>query len=100
MRERSQTTRTENQTPNASTSPGVNDDAPPARPVARTRSALGAWRNAILGTLLVGCGLVVAIVTSWARRNGDWELARIGAITSLVFVVLITIFVVPPLLRS
>jgi uncharacterized protein (DUF58 family) len=44
--------------------------------------------------------LVVAIVTSWARRNGDWELARLGAIASLVFVALITIFVVPPLLRS
>ncbi|HEX8457827.1 MAG TPA: DUF58 domain-containing protein [Pyrinomonadaceae bacterium] len=59
-----------------------------------------AWRNAIFGTLLVVCGLVVAGVTSWARRNGDWELARMGAITSLVFVLLITVFVVPPLLRS
>ncbi len=61
---------------------------------------LRAWRNAILGTLLVGCGLVVAVVTSWARQSGDWELARMGAIASLVFVALITIFVVPPLLRS
>jgi uncharacterized protein (DUF58 family) len=61
---------------------------------------LRAWRNAILGTLLVAGGVVVAAVTSWARRSGDWELARIGAITSLVFVALITIFVVPPLLRS
>ncbi|MDQ1523707.1 MAG: hypothetical protein QOE47_1631, partial [Pyrinomonadaceae bacterium] len=61
---------------------------------------LRVWRNAIFGTLLVGCGLAVAIVTSWARRTGDWELARAGAITSLVFVLLITIFVVPPLLRS
>ena len=59
-----------------------------------------AWRNAILGTLLVAGGVVVAGVTSWARRSGDWELARMGAITSLVFVALITIFVVPPLLRS
>jgi uncharacterized protein (DUF58 family) len=61
---------------------------------------LRAWRNAILGTLLVAGGVVVAGVTSWARRSGDWELARMGAITSLVFVALITIFVVPPLLRS
>lgn len=58
------------------------------------------WRNAILGTLLVAGGVIVAAVTSWARRSGDWELARMGAITSLVFVALITIFVVPPLLRS
>lgn len=61
---------------------------------------LRVWRNAVFGTLLVVCGLAVAIITSWARRSGDWELARLGAITSLVFVVLITIFVVPPLLRS
>src|SRR5215211_7201102 len=61
---------------------------------------LRAWRNAILGTLLVAGGVVVAGVTSWARQSGDWELARMGAITSLVFVALITIFVVPPLLRS
>jgi uncharacterized protein (DUF58 family) len=61
---------------------------------------LRAWRNAILGTLLVAGGVIVAAVTSWARRSGDWELARMGAITSLVFVALITIFVVPPLLRS
>ncbi|HYP00682.1 MAG TPA: DUF58 domain-containing protein [Pyrinomonadaceae bacterium] len=61
---------------------------------------LRAWRNAILGTLLVAGGVVVAAVTSWARRSGDWELARIGALTSLVFVALITIFVVPPLVRS
>jgi uncharacterized protein (DUF58 family) len=61
---------------------------------------LRAWRNALLGTLLVAGGVVVAGVTSWARQSGDWELARMGAITSLVFVALITIFVVPPLLRS
>ncbi len=61
---------------------------------------LRVWRNAILGTLLVAGGVAVAVVTSWARRSGDWELARMGAITSLVFVALITIFVVPPLLRS
>src|SRR4028119_2081183 len=61
---------------------------------------LRAWRNAILGTLLVVGGVIVAGVTSWARQSGDWELARMGAITSLVFVALITIFVVPPLLRS
>jgi uncharacterized protein (DUF58 family) len=68
--------------------------------MASTLKHLRAWRNAILGTLLVAGGVVVAGVTSWARRSGDWELARMGAITSLIFVALITIFVVPPLLRS
>ena len=64
------------------------------------RRSLSAWRNAILGTLLVAGGVAVAVVTTLARRSGDWELVRIGALTSLVFVALITIFVVPPLLRS
>ncbi len=50
--------------------------------------------------MLVLGGLLVAVVTSLARRSGDWELARLGAISSLVFVALITIFVVPPLVRS
>ena len=61
---------------------------------------LRVWRNAILGTLLVVGGVAVAVITTLARRSGDWELVRIGAITSLVFVALITSFVVPPLLRS
>jgi uncharacterized protein (DUF58 family) len=100
MRERSQITQAEIKTPDASASPGATA-APPAPPGGiRPRSTFRAWRNAVLGTLLVGCGLVVAVVTSWARQSGDWELARTGAITSLVFVALITIFVVPPLLRS
>jgi uncharacterized protein (DUF58 family) len=99
MRERSQTTQAEIKSPDASTP--TRAAAPPTRAAReRPRSTWRVWRNAILGTLLVGCGLIVAIVTSWARQSGDWELARIGAITSLVFVVLITIFVVPPLLRS
>ncbi|MCA1567455.1 MAG: DUF58 domain-containing protein [Acidobacteria bacterium] len=98
MRERSQTTQAEVKSPGASTSSSAH--ATLRRDGVRPRSTWRVWRNAILGTLLVGCGLIVAIVTSWARQSGDWELARIGAITSLVFVALITIFVVPPLLRS
>ncbi len=50
--------------------------------------------------MLVACGAATAGVTWWARRAEDWETARWGAILSLVFVGLITIFVVPPLLRS
>ncbi len=59
-----------------------------------------AWWKAILGTLLVAGGLATAVVTWLGRRAGDWEVARWGALLSLAFVALITIFVVPPLMRS
>ena len=58
------------------------------------------WWRALVGTLLVLGGAATAAITWWARRAGDWEAARLGAILSLVFVALISIFVVPPLLRS
>ena len=45
-------------------------------------------------------GLATALLTSAARQAGNGELARIGALLSLAFVALITIFVVPPLLRA
>ncbi|MEK6336716.1 MAG: DUF58 domain-containing protein [Acidobacteriota bacterium] len=63
-------------------------------------SKLSAWRNAILGTLLVLAGLATAMLTLLARRFGEPSLAGIGAVTSLVFVLLITLLVVPPLARS
>src|SRR5205085_9900108 len=58
------------------------------------------WWRALVGTLLVLGGAATAAITWWARRAEDWEAARLGAILSLVFVALISIFVVPPLLRS
>ena len=58
------------------------------------------WRNAILGTLLVVAGLATAMFTLLARRLGDPSLAGVGAVASLVFVLLISILVVPPLTRS
>lgn len=58
------------------------------------------WRNTILGTAVVLSGVSAAAITVAARRSGDWELARLGAIASLLFAVLIIIFVVPPLARS
>jgi uncharacterized protein (DUF58 family) len=58
------------------------------------------WRNSILGTLVVLSGVSAAAITVVARRSGDWEMARLGAIASLLFAVLIIIFVVPPLARS
>ena len=58
------------------------------------------WRKTILGTLVVLSGLSAAVITVVARRSGNWELTRLGAIASLLFAVLIIIFVVPPLSRS
>ena len=61
---------------------------------------LRAWRNTILGAAVVLSGVSAAAITVVARRGGDWELARLGAIASLLFAVLILLFVVPPLARS
>lgn len=58
------------------------------------------WRNAILGTLLVLCGLASALIAMIARRAGDFSLSSIASIASLVFVALISLLVVPPLVRS
>jgi uncharacterized protein (DUF58 family) len=61
---------------------------------------LKSWRNTILGALVVLSGVSAALITVLARRSGDWDLTRLGAIASLLFAVLIVIFVVPPLARS
>ncbi len=45
-------------------------------------------------------GVAAAFATVWARRHGEMEWARTGAIASLVFAVLMVLFVVPPLTRS
>ena len=63
-------------------------------------SKLKRWRNTVLGTLVVLSGVGAAALTVLARRSGDWELTRLGAIASIVCAVLIVIFVVPPLARS
>ena len=63
-------------------------------------SKFSPWRNAILGTFLVLAGLATALLTLFARRLGEPSLAGIGAVASLIFVLLITILVVPPLARS
>jgi uncharacterized protein (DUF58 family) len=54
----------------------------------------------LLGSLLVLGGVCAALLTVAARRSGDWELARLGAISSLVIAGLIVLLVVPPLARS
>jgi len=50
--------------------------------------------------LVVLGGVSAAVITVLARRGGDWALTRLGAVASLLFAVLIVIFVVPTLARS
>lgn len=57
-------------------------------------------RNGILGTSVVLGGLGLAFLTLYAHRSGDIRLAGIAATASLVFVLLIIIFVIPPLAKS
>ncbi len=57
-------------------------------------------RNAILGILVVVGGLSLAFLTIWAQRSGDARTAGYAAGASLIFVLVILIFIVPPLARS
>ncbi|HEV8589556.1 MAG TPA: DUF58 domain-containing protein [Pyrinomonadaceae bacterium] len=63
-------------------------------------SFVSRWRNTILGTLLVLGGVATAFFTIFARHLAEPGLAGMGAIASLLFALLITILVVPPLARS
>ena len=54
----------------------------------------------MLGTVVVIGGLGLAIFTLWAHRSGNPRLAGIAAGASMIFVLLILIFVVPPLARN
>lgn len=57
-------------------------------------------RNIVLGAFSIFCGLTLAFLTIWANRSGNLRLASAFALLSLLFVVLILVFVVPPLARS
>jgi uncharacterized protein (DUF58 family) len=57
-------------------------------------------RNAILGVVVVVGGLGLSGLTLYAHQAGDIKLAGISAAASLVFVLLILIFIVPPLARN
>ena len=57
-------------------------------------------RNAFLGLSVVVGGIGLALVTVYAQHTDNPKLAGFAAITSLVFVVLIIFFIVPPLARS
>lgn len=57
-------------------------------------------RNAALGVVVIFGGLGLAGLTLYAHQTGQTRLAGIAAAISLVFVLLILIFVVPPLARN
>jgi uncharacterized protein (DUF58 family) len=57
-------------------------------------------RNAALGFVVVFGGVGLALFTLYAHESGNIRLAGISAGISLVFVLLIVIFVVPPLARN
>lgn len=57
-------------------------------------------RNGLLGLVVVLGGLALAGVTMWAHQTGNVRLAGFAAAASLGFVLLILIFVVPPLAKS
>ncbi len=57
-------------------------------------------RNAILGFSVVIGGLSLAGLTLYAHRTGDNQMAGFAAAASVVFILLILVFVIPPLARS
>lgn len=57
-------------------------------------------RNAALGGIVIFGGLGLSLLTIYAHRTGNVKLAGIAAAASLVFVLLILIFIVPPLARN
>ncbi len=57
-------------------------------------------RNAVVAAFVIIGGIGLSLVTIYARHIGNAMLSGIAAGTSLVFVLLILIFVVPPLARN
>lgn len=57
-------------------------------------------RNAVMGTVVVSGGIGLSLLTLYAHQVNNPQLAGISAGISLVFVLLILIFVVPPLARN
>ncbi len=68
--------------------------------VARQLFSLRDVRNAALGIAVLVGGIGLAGVTYYAHLTSQARLAGAAAITSLIFVLLILIFVVPPLARN
>ncbi len=57
-------------------------------------------RNAVLGVVVIFGGLGLAALTYFAHQTGNPRLAMVAAGISMVFVLLILIFVVPPLAKN
>ncbi len=57
-------------------------------------------RNAVMGAVVVFGGIGLALATLYAHQTGNVQLAGITAGISLVFVLLILVFVIPPLARN
>lgn len=57
-------------------------------------------RNGSLGLIVVFGGIALSLLTLYAHQTGNIRLAGISAGISLIFVLLILIFVVPPLARN
>lgn len=57
-------------------------------------------RNAVMGVVVLFGGLGLSGLTLYAHQSGNVRLAGISAGISLVFVLLILVFVVPPLARN
>ncbi len=66
----------------------------------RSRPVFKTWRAAVFAFLIVAGGVVTAVLTTLARRANDSRLAFITAALSLMFVLLMGAFVVPPLVRA
>ncbi|MEO6655197.1 MAG: DUF58 domain-containing protein [Pyrinomonadaceae bacterium] len=57
-------------------------------------------RNAVLGGIVVIGGLGLAGLTLYAQQTANMQLTVFSAVASLVFVLLILVFIVPPLARN
>jgi len=57
-------------------------------------------RNGVLGVLVVFGGLGLLLVMVYANETGNNALTQISAVASLLFILLLLIFIVPPLARN
>lgn len=62
--------------------------------------SLSDLRNAVLGITVIVGGLGLAFLTLYAHQTGQLRLAGFAAAASLVFVLLIIVFIIPPLAKN